>query len=703
LANKFSYEIKDDNKMLNKKNYRDFAQFHSHRIRRKIFHYAISRLCFFLTALAISQAAVLYAQNEGQDTSTASLVAMLDTKISTAAKYAQTASEAPASVTVITAEEILDYGYQNLAEALGSVRGLYVSYDRTYNYIGTRGFGRPSDYNNRILLLLNGHTLNENVFGSAPFGTDFVMDMSGVERIEIVRGPGSVLYGSGAVFAVVNVITKKGNSIDGVNAAIENGSYGQYQGSLIFGKELKSGFDMVIATTGSAAKGHDLYYPEYDDPSTNNGIAHNLDQDNRYGIFTNLSFRNFAFQGYSSSREKGIPTGSWDVNFNAKPSKVLDQWNHLDLKFDSSIASNLNLFARAYYDHYYYKAWYPYELLQLEDTYGDWAGGELQFRWDFRLDNTLTIGAEYQNHIKASYENWDSDTVLIKINYPTDIASVYVQDEYQVTDNLSITLGVRHENYDGNINSTTPRGAVVYHPAKSSTLKLLYGEAFRRPSLMEANFNNVLWGDGLTNYLLPEKNQTSELVWEQRLNNQLVGIISLYNYRIKNLIEQTQISSDSATSYLNLASVRANGLELELDANLANGFAGGVNYAYQTTKNSLTNHQLSNSPNHLFKTNLSYSVRNCYHIGGEFIYESKRLTESGTSTKPFFLTNLIIRYSPKFAAYSYFEPLGKKLDLSFQIRNLFNKFYELPVGLEYRQVSLPQDGRNYRVALGLKL
>ncbi|RKY92668.1 TonB-dependent receptor, partial [candidate division KSB1 bacterium] len=162
-----------------------------------------------------------------QDIKDFSLNALLNIKISTAAKYAQKVSEAPASVTIITSEDIERYGYRTLDEILMSVRGFYTRNDRNYVYVGLRGFSRLTDYDNRILVLLDGHTLNEDIYGAPSFGTDLGIDPNIIERVEIVRGPGSALYGTGAMFAIINIITKKGNIIDGLNLRAETGSYGR--------------------------------------------------------------------------------------------------------------------------------------------------------------------------------------------------------------------------------------------------------------------------------------------------------------------------------------------------------------------------------------------------------------------------------------------------------------------------------------------
>ena len=94
-----------------------------------------------------------------------SLDDLLNQKVSASAKYEQTVRDAAASVTIVTAQEIETFGFATLAELLSSVRSFYVSYDRNYEYVGTRGFSRPTDYNDRVLLLVDGHSINENTYG----------------------------------------------------------------------------------------------------------------------------------------------------------------------------------------------------------------------------------------------------------------------------------------------------------------------------------------------------------------------------------------------------------------------------------------------------------------------------------------------------------------------------------------------------------
>src|SRR5579864_9647263 len=180
---------------------------------------ALASLLFFFWLLPA------WSQQNSPDLTSQSLEDLMNMQVYSASKHLQSTSEAPSSVTVITADEIQRYGYRTLADILQTVRGFFVTYDRDYSSVGVRGFARPGDYNTRILLLVDGHRLNDNVFDEAMIGTEFPVDIDLIERVEVIRGPVSSLYGSNALFAVVNVITKRGDDLKGLEVSSEAGSF----------------------------------------------------------------------------------------------------------------------------------------------------------------------------------------------------------------------------------------------------------------------------------------------------------------------------------------------------------------------------------------------------------------------------------------------------------------------------------------------
>src|SRR4051812_15035539 len=166
-----------------------------------------------------------------------------------ASKYEQKITRAPASVTIVTAAEIEAYGHRTLAEVLRSVRGLDVSDDGNYSFLGARGFLRPGDYNTRVLVLIDGHRMNENIYDSVYFGRDNVIDPEAVERVEVIRGPSSSIYGSSAFLGVINLVTKRGAQLDGAAITTETGSFGSHRGRLSYGRRLANGAEVALSAT----------------------------------------------------------------------------------------------------------------------------------------------------------------------------------------------------------------------------------------------------------------------------------------------------------------------------------------------------------------------------------------------------------------------------------------------------------------------
>ena len=145
--------------------------------------------------------------------------------------------------------------------------GFFVTYDRNYQYLGVRGFNRPGDYDTRILLLVDGHRLNDNVYESAAIGTESPIDVDLIDRVEIIRGPSSSLYGTNAFFGVINVITKRGRDLKGLEFSTEIGGYDSYKGRISYGNKFHNGVEMLFSGSfyDSAGRGR-LFYKEFDRP-----------------------------------------------------------------------------------------------------------------------------------------------------------------------------------------------------------------------------------------------------------------------------------------------------------------------------------------------------------------------------------------------------------------------------------------------------
>ena len=606
-----------------------------------------------------------------------------------ASKHEQKVTDAPSFVSVVTADDIRRYGYRTLADVLRSAHGFYTTYDRNYTYLGVRGFSRPSDYNSRFLLLIDGHRMNDNFYGSAYIGTEELIDVDLIDRVEIIRGPSSSLYGTSAFFAVVNVITLKQTDLPRLQLSGIGGSYGTPAGRVNIGKSFAAGATVLASVSAYESAGQSLFYPEYNDPLNNNGVSENSDGDRYYRFFSTASFKNLTVQLAFNSREKGIPTGAFDTPFNDPDARTLDTRSYLDLKYERAISAKTGLLARAYFDRYYYRGDYPYYspyptiLMYREHSWGDWYGTEAKITLKPGDKQTLTTGVEYRANLKQRFrwKNVDPGPLDFDDQIRSDEGGVYVQDELAVTKNLTLNLGVRRDQYETFGGSTNPRAAIIYHPAEQTTLKLLYGSAFRAPTVYELHYGSHANPD-----LNPEAISTYEIVLEQYTHGNLRLAGSAFLYRIADLV-----SVDTSTGlFENLDHVRAQGIELELEKRFKSGFRLRCSSSLQGARDAATDQPLTNSPSHLAKLNADLPIRGeRLSAGVEVQYTSRRLTLAGDHAPGYAVANLTLLS----------RELAKGLEVSGSVYNLFDTRYADPGSEHHIQDTIEQDGRNFRLKL----
>jgi outer membrane receptor for ferrienterochelin and colicins len=676
-----------------------------------------------LGALALAWAATTGSTAEPQSAVTQpaepSLEALMKMEIpvvEAASKYQQKTTEAPASVTIITADEVKKYGYRTLADILASAPGLYTTYDRNYSYLGVRGFSVEDPYtqNSRVLVLVDGHRINNNLTDGAAIGTDFILDVGLIDRVEVIRGPGSSLYGNNAFLGVINVITRKGRDMagHGVEVSGEAGSFDTYKGRVTYGNQFKNGLEVLFSGTIYDSGGQSsLYYPAYDQrivpppPPTripwalNNGIAENADSDSFKSAFGSVAFHDFSLEGGYITRGKGNPTASpYPTDFNDNRLRTTDDRGYANLKFAHEFPEDLNLTAQLYYDLFEHKIDQPQtyntpgDYLQGEVQQGEWWGTDVQLikrLWD---RHTVTLGGEYRDDFKQEdsiYSNNANVPAQAPISTNRQNYAIFLQGDFAVLTNLHFNAGVRYDQYGDYNPSINPRLALIYNPVGQAVLKAIYGTAFRAPNFFEATY----W-DTNTPTLKPETITTYELVYEQGIGNHLRSSVAGFYNQIDDLISLGNVG------YQNVSSAEAKGVELSLDAFWSSGVRGRTSYTFQESQNSSTGEVLTDSPRNVAKLNLSVPLwKDKIFAGVEFQYLSARTTiqtdpltgatETGVAAGGYGVVNFTL----------FSQNLVKGLDISASVYNLLDQSYSDPSTPQHVQNVIPQNGRSFRVKL----
>jgi outer membrane receptor protein involved in Fe transport len=629
----------------------------------------------------------------GPDLSGMTLDQLMQVQVQSAALHPQSLQDAPASVTVITAEDIRKYGYRTLGEALASVRGFYVTNDRTYQTVGVRGFDLPGDYDSHLLVMVNGHNMADNVFGyMLYFGNEFPIEMNLIKQIEVIRGPGSALYGSNAMFATINIITKSPEEAGPLTLTADTGSFGERKVQITETGSLGSARFLISGSMFNDTGESPLYFPQYNTPQNNYGLAVNMTGQKGYHFFATLDWRHWTIMAAFSGDSKIQPISWGPTIFNDRGTRNTDQRDFIDASYEREIAGG-TLRWRTYYDSFFYKGHGDYAFSDgaVEDNrqseIGNWAGTQLTYRVRPFFAGDITLGVEGDLDIRAFLTNYDvspAPVIYLSTNQPDRTLAVFIQDEKELSERWKLDVGLRLDKSEYRPDSISPRAALIYQPS-AWTYKFLYGRSFRNPSAFQ-----LFYGDGLADAanpkLRPESADTLEVDVERKLGQRMNLQASAYGYRLHDFLLGVY-QPDGLLQYQNAGRIEAEGVELEINGRPTDWLEATASYAVQRTRDDTG--LLENSPGYLAKLHFAVPLGRKFDLSGGMQYSSSRITLAGITLKPVYLADFTLVS----------KHLLPNLDVRIGLRNAFNLKYSDPIALNPAVDTMPEPGRTFFVEL----
>lgn len=630
--------------------------------------------------------------------------------ISIATGAQQPLRRAPAVATVITAQDIKAMGATDLNDVMETVPGVHVSrspvaYTPLYQFRGI-----SSDYNPQTLMLQNGVPMTTMFIGNRGlFG--YGLPLENVERIEVIRGPGSALYGADAFSGVINIITKSSADIQGTEVGARGGSFNTYDAWVLHGGKLGA---MDVAAYLRAGR--------------TDGFKEQVAADSQSYIDGAVGSSASLAPGSVNTGSKGLDAGldlshqnvRWRLGYvlregetGAGVARALDPVGrgkseriNSDLSWTGiELARHWDLGLSASYMHYTQQIPEPLMLFPPGALGGAFPNGMFggPHTWERQLrlsavstytgldEHSLRVGLGHDDldlYKTREFKNFnfvvvpisgkptpvpvvrgDGSVVEVPVGesflmpHRRKVDYVYVQDEWRFAQDWALTGGIRHDRYSDIGDTTNPRLAMVWDASVDLTAKLLYGKAFRAPALTEQYSINNPVAQGNPD-LRPETIGTWEaaFAWQARPDTDVN--LSLFSYRMKGIIRTTD-QGTGVSVWNNAGTQRGKGLELEAVWRATNTLRLQGHYAWQRSVDEASGHDAGFAPRHHLFGRMDWSVANGWQVGGQVNRVAGRKRALGDSR-------------PDIADYTTFDltlrssAISKGWEFIASIRNLFD-------------------------------
>lgn len=681
-----------------------------------------------------------------------SIEELMNEEIVTAGKTSEKISDIPASVVVVTREEIAAYGYSTLSEILEHISGLYPH--QSYEIIGSQNYGVRGFFNStsnrNMIILVNG--VNQ-VFDrdSTTRLTRVLVPVEAIDRIEIVRGALSVLYGSGAFFGAINIITNQSDKQQRADrthnlVSVGIGSEKTHKEFVRFSGAEKA-WDYTVNAGYYDTYGADIPYNKMQvtpSPGVTGLSSGGRLENNEKSFDLNVRYKNVSLAfNYARSKTEGFfPFPSL-----ADGSFQLTEATSLRLGYQTQLNDKLRL--SAHLDYFDVNTYFDYIVItpdfvgdQTQSTYG--YDGEVNLFWTISPRVDLTVGLHYRTVLDLSdkydlpsFDRPSTTRVVRELldNETITTQALFAQANYQITERLKLVLGMRFEqllpyglyahqasgtpNYsyasgkyaDDEDVRVIPRLAVIYQLNQKNIFKLLYGEAINRPAFSQNVSSTLL--DSSRGNLSPEYIKTLELNYITELGKNYISNLSIFHNKFDNLIirwSELSPKGDYTVFYDNGGELVTNGAEWTLQAQPLPHLDFELGLTYQKTTDKTFNIAVPYSPNWLgqikgiyhFNNNTTLALTSYYVDEMETYFDPTLKNPDGSygrhigdKTDGYFLTSANLRFN---------NLLGKGSFVNVHVYNLFDKEVHYPTLMTntWATKSTVGRGRSWMLSVGYK-
>ncbi len=706
-------------------------------------------------ACLLSMSVSSYAQEDSEDFFAMSPTELAEISVTIATGTAKPVFRSAAVTTVITAEQITTMGATDLHEVLQTVPGLHASIQPVTNdYIYTMR-GIANNTGSEVLFMLNGTRYSTPYKGSPMTGME--LPVEAIQRIEVIRGPGSALYGADAFAGVINIITKKAKDIDGTVAGVRGGSWdtqsiwGQHSdrwlgwdiaaslqynhngvdNDRIIAADAQTALDSAFGTQASLAPGAmqvqgerwnahlnlqrqywDLNFWAFNEVNQGlrAGAAGTLDNKGKLDGENYLADARFSTEDSMEDWELSAHVGflSTDINteiYNFPAGALLPIGADGNLNLTSS--TGLVLFPDGMRTNIGIRTKVP--RVQLSSLYKGFENHLVRLIAGYRYEQVST--SESRNYgagvldgtalappptvnIAGSLVNVTGTPLTFLPDKHRDIWSLVLQDEWQIAADWQLTAGVRYDEYSDFGSTFNPRVALIWDVNEQLTSKLLYGQAFRAPSFLEQFQRNSQLFVGNPN-LKPEEIETIELAFDYRAMRTLRTAVNFYYYEITDLISnEVSFINASLQNVKNSKGQQGYGTELEWDWQFYENWSFRGNYAWQYSRNQSLKRRVSGIPEHKLYSAIAWKFLPQWQLQTQLNWVGRRVSFIGDTRAPL----------------KDYETLditlnGKKLfgfvDITTSVRNLFDSKGKEPAITAYPE-NIPIPGQSFYFELSTR-